>query len=289
METDPEKSAERGRDGDRSLFGALLKHVVRSAPNEDPTDFVLESIGRNVGADRCYVYRFWEPGKSSMCTNTHEWCAEGIKPEIGGQQTCNLADLVEFNARITSGRDFLFTDIDGIDQGSQDWLRPQGIQSLIATPLVGADDAIVGFAGFDFVRAPCAEFTDRIVSNIHEAADLLLNCQRLHERDVALLDASRRGGARLKSDRELDMAITSFMKNARAMQPGEMLEFVRRTLDADVCSLVQDFRPGGGGSILPGHAVGRDGWTNARGAVVAPELGRALGTRLLTSSVVTLR
>lgn len=31
-----------------------------------------------------------------MCTNTHEWCAEGIKPEIDGQQTCNLADLVEF-------------------------------------------------------------------------------------------------------------------------------------------------------------------------------------------------
>ena len=82
---------------DRALFSSLLKRIVQAAPNEDPSDFVLESIGRSVGADRCYVYRFWEPGKSSMCTNTHEWCAEGIKPEIGGLQTCNLEDLVEFN------------------------------------------------------------------------------------------------------------------------------------------------------------------------------------------------
>ena len=154
---------------------------------------MLASIGRNVRADRCYVYWFWEPGKSSMCTNTHEWCAEGIKPEIAGQQTCNLADLVEFNACITSGRDFLFTDINAIDAGSREWLAPQGIQSLIATPLVGSDNTVCGFAGFDFVKEPCAEFTDRIIFNIHEAADLLLNCQRLHERNIALNIAHLKG------------------------------------------------------------------------------------------------
>ena len=178
MTNDNEYASDEQLRSDRELFSSLLKHIVQTAPNEDPTDFVLSSIGRNVGADRCYVYRFWDPGKTSMCTNTHEWCAEGIKPEIDGQQTCNLADLVEFNAHITSGRDFLFTDIDAIDAGSRDWLEPQGIKSLIATPLVGANGTISGFAGFDFVRAPCAKFTDRIVFNIHEAADLLFICQK---------------------------------------------------------------------------------------------------------------
>ena len=176
---------------DRMLFSSLLRHIVQAAPNEDPSDFVLASIGRSVGADRCYVYRFWDPGKSSMCTNTHEWCADGIKPEIGGQQTCNLADLVEFSACIQSGRDFLFTDINAIDAGSREWLAPQGIQSLIATPLVGGNNTIHGFVGFDFVKAPCTAFTDRILFNIHQAANLLLNCQRLHERDTAFLDVTR--------------------------------------------------------------------------------------------------
>ena len=43
---------------DRMLFSSLLQHIVQTPSNEDPTDFVLASIGRNVGADRCYVYRF---------------------------------------------------------------------------------------------------------------------------------------------------------------------------------------------------------------------------------------
>ena len=210
---------------DRELFGTLLKRIVQAAPNEDPSDFVLESIGRSVGADRCYVYRFWEPGKSSMCTNTHEWCAEGIKSEIGGQQACNLADLVEFNASILSGRDFLFTDINAIDDGSRKRLAPQGIQSLIATPLVGANNAIFGFAGFDFVRAPCKEFTERIIFNIHQTAVLLLNCQRLHERDTARLDVTRQEDERQKCDNDLTVALNI------ASLKAEVVEFMFKHRD----------------------------------------------------------
>ncbi len=171
--------------GDHALFSSLLRQVVQAAPDEDPVDFVLAAIGRNAGADRCCVYRFWEPGKSSMCTNTHEWCADGITSEIDRQHTCNLADLVDFNAHITSGRDFMFTDVNAIDSGSRR-LAKHGIKSLIATPLARKDGVICGFVGFDFIKAPCEKFTDRIISNIHEAAGLLLDCQLLHERNVAL-------------------------------------------------------------------------------------------------------
>ena len=173
---------------DHVLFSSLLRRVVHAEPNEDISDFVLAEIGRNVGADRCYVYRFLEPGKTSMCTNTHEWCADGIRPAIGGQQACDLAALADFNACIMSGHDFMFTGFDAIDSGSRGWLSTHGIQSLIATPLVGGGNKILGFVGFDFVKAPRREFSDRIISNVHEAADLLIACHRLHERDMALQD-----------------------------------------------------------------------------------------------------
>ena len=274
---------------DRMLFSSLLKHIVQAAPNEDPSDFVLASIGQSVGADRCYVYRFWEPGKSSMCTNTHEWCAEGIKPEIGGQQTCNLADLVEFNACIQSGRDFLFTDINAIDAGSREWLAPQGIQSLIATPLVGANNTICGFVGFDFVRAPCKEFTDRILFNIHQAANLLLNCQRLREQDMARRDIMRQEDEREKYDRGLEHALAALQSDVHVMRPAQMLEIVRKSLDADFCDIVRDIRPEGGGTIFPGHALVRNGATNSRDWVINPTTVRALDMRLLTSSVITFR
>ena len=272
---------------DRALFSSLLKYVVQAAPNEDATDFVLASIGQNVGADRCYVYRFWDPEKTSMCTNTHEWCAEGITPEIGGQQTCDLAILVEFNAHIKSGRDFLFTDIAKIDAGSREWLAPQGIKSLIATPLVGTNGQICGFAGFDFVKAPCKEFTERIIVNIHEAADLLVNCQRLHERDVALLDVTQRENERQESDTDLERTLAALQKDVRTMHPKQMLEIVRNRLEADICYIVQDFRPQGGGTVLPEHVLARGGWTNSRSWVIDVEQGRAFDTRLMTSSIVT--
>ena len=275
--------------GDRELFSSLLKHVVQTPPNEDPTDFVLSSLGQNVGADRCYVYRFWDPGKTSMCTNTHEWCAEGVKSEIGGQQTCNLADLVEFNAHITSGRDFLFTDINAIDAGSREWLAPQGIKSLIATPMVGANNMVCGFVGFDFVKAPCKEFTDRIIFNIHEAASLLLNCLRLHEQDMAHLDIMRQEGERQEYDHDLDSALAALQNDVNSMRPAQMLEIVRKRLDADFCDIVKDIRPDGGGTILAGHALARNGMTNARDLVINPKTIRALDMRLLASSVVTFR
>ena len=272
---------------DRALFSSLLKYVVQAAPNEDASDFVLASIGQNVGADRCYVYRFWDPEKTSMCTNTHEWCAEGIAPEIGGQQTCDLSILVEFNAHIKSGRDFLFTDISKIDAGSREWLEPQGIKSLIATPLVGANGQICGFAGFDFVRTQRKEFTERIIVNIHEAADLLVNCQRLHERDVALMDVTQRENEREESDSDLQRTLVALQKDVRTMHPKQMLDIVRNRLEADICYIVQDFRPEGGGAVLPEHALARGGWANARSWVIDQELGRAFDTRLRASAIVT--
>ncbi len=274
---------------DRALFSSLVKHIAQAERNEDPSDFILETIGRSVGADRCYVYWFWEPGKSSMCTNTHEWCADGIKPEIGGQQTCNLEDLVEFNACIMSGRDFLFTDINAIDAGSREWLAPQGIQSLIATPLVGASNAIFGFAGFDFVKAPCKEFTERIIFNIHQAAALLLNCQRMHEQDMARLDIMRQEDERQEYDHDLDSTLAALQNDVHSMRPSQMLEIVRKRLDADFCNIVKVIRPEGGGTILAGHALTRNGVTNARDWVLTPNTVRALDMRLLTSFVVTFR
>ena len=290
MMTDKNKnSIEQYIRDDRDLFSMILKHIAQTAPNEDPSDFILSAIGRSVGADRCYVYRFWEPGKSSMCTNTHEWCVEGIKPEIGSQQTCNLADLVEFNACITSGHDFLFTDIAAIDAGSREWLAPQGIQSLIATPLVGANNTICGFVGFDFVKTPCAEFTDRIIFNIHQAANLLLNCQRLHEQSMARQDLIRQDDERQKYDHDLDDTLAVLQNDVHSMLPAQMLEIVRKCLDADLCSIVRDIRPESGGVISAGHALTRNGATNTRDMVVNSKTVRALDIRFLVSPVVKFR
>ncbi len=271
---------------DRALFISLLIRIVRASPDEDSASLILETVGRAVNADRCYAYRFWEPGKSSMCTNTHEWCAEGIAPMISGQQTCDLADLEEFNACITSGRDFLFADINAIDSGSREWLAPQGIQSLIATPVVGTGGEVVGFVGFDFVRKPCAGFSEQVVSNIHAAANLLFVYNRLHERDMAIQDVVGRQTEYEVNEREFERTLFELQKDVSKSHPKHMLEIVQKRMDADLCYIMQ-MHPDGSGEVIPGNLLVRNGWTNTQRWTVDSTLGRVFDARLKTSSIVT--
>ena len=171
---------------DRAMLGSLLRHVVHADPSEDSSKFVLETFGGNLGADRCYVYRFSEPGKSARCTNTHEWCADGVA-SAAGEGDLDLSALEDFNACIASGRNFMFTDIASIDAASRQWLASRGVKSLVATPLV-VGDKVLGFVGFDFVKEPRREFADRVLLAIEGVADILLASQRMHEREMAIRD-----------------------------------------------------------------------------------------------------
>lgn len=272
---------------DRMLLSSITKHIARAAQNEDSSDFVLASIGQSVGADRCSVFRFWDPGKSSMCTNTHEWCADGVKSVIGDLQTCNLADMVDFNANIVSGRDFIFTDINAINAGSREILARHGVKSLIATPLVGSGDVIYGFMGMEFVSAPCEEFSDRIVFNIHQTADILVSCLRLHAREVTLQDVARQEEERQEYDIELENALSALNGDTNSMRPAQMLEILRKRLDSDFCDIVKVVSLEDGGIIPPGHALMRDGTTNEQEWKLGAKVVRALDMRLLSNSIVT--
>lgn len=276
---------------DRSIFSSLLTRVVRASPNEDCASLILETVGRAVNADRCYAFRFWEPGKSSMCTNTHEWCADGIEPMISSQQTCDLAELGEFNDCITSGRDFLFTDINAIDAGSRKWLAPQGIKSLIATPIIGASNEIVGFVGFEFVRKPCEEFSDKIIFSIHAAANLLIVYHRLHERDMAIQDVvsgknEYEENEYEENEREFERALVELQKDVSKAHPKHMLEIVQKRMDADLCYIVQ-IHPDSSGEVSPDNLLVRNGWTNTQRWTIDSTLGRVFDARLKTSSIVT--
>ena len=268
------------------LFNSLLERIVRASPNEDSASIILETIGRTVNADRCYAFRFWDPGKSSVCTNTHEWCADGIEPMISGRQTCDLADFEEFNACITSGRDFLLTDINTIDAGFREWFALQGIKSMMAAPIIGADNMIVGFVGFDFVRKPCEEFSAPVVFSIHAAANLLIVYHRLHERDMAIQDVAGGKNEYEENEREFERALVELQKDVSKAHPKHMLEIVQNRMDADLCYIVQIYQDGSG-KVSPDNLLVRGGWTNTRRWTIDSTLGRVFDARLKTSSIVT--
>lgn len=113
----------------------------------------LEKMGRFVEADRAYIfdYDFYE----NNCSNTYEWCKEGILPEIDNLQEVPIDAIPYWVNKHRKGEAFFVHDIRQLDPIEDaallDILAPQDIKSLITVPMVDGDE-LIGFVGFDSVE-----------------------------------------------------------------------------------------------------------------------------------------
>jgi signal transduction histidine kinase len=115
---------------------------------------ITEALGRTgafVGADRAYLISFdWVRGTSS---NTHEWCAEGIAPQMEFLAELPLMAFPYFMARLPHGA----VAIDRVSEMPEEAaaeraiLEAQAIQSILTVPVTNSS-GLAGFVGFDAVR-----------------------------------------------------------------------------------------------------------------------------------------
>lgn len=124
----------------------------------------LSKIGEFFHSDRVYIFEYYFD--SHTCSNTHEWCNQGIEPMIDHLQD---APLDNFNDWITShcaGKDIYIPDVLSLEDnnGVRLALEPQGILSLLTIPLI-TNNTCFGFLGLDAVKQN-REFT------LHEREEL---------------------------------------------------------------------------------------------------------------------
>src|SRR5262249_7398120 len=111
----------------------------------------LQSIGQFAGVDRSYVFLIYD--NQTRSDNTHEWCAEGIEPQIDKLQGLRppesfpwcMERLSRFEAVHIPRVADLQSEVDKLI------LQSQSIQSLIVVPMVRGK-TLIGFLGFDSVR-----------------------------------------------------------------------------------------------------------------------------------------
>lgn len=113
----------------------------------------LEKIGIISGVDRSYIFLFSEDGL--LFNNTHEWCAQGIEPQIDNLQDIPV-DLMKW--WMDKIRKFEVIHIPRVAdlpveaQPEREILEAQEIKSTLAIPLL-THGSILGFLGFDAVIA----------------------------------------------------------------------------------------------------------------------------------------
>jgi len=144
----------------------------------------LRELGEFIGVDRSYVFLFSPDG--TQLSNTHEWCAEGIEPQINHLQNFPVDDFPWICKKIKAGEVVHIPRVADLPPEAtceKKEFEAQAIQSLIVLSMP-ISEKINGFVGFDSV---CEEKTwsediislSKVVGTIFANA---LECKQTEER-----------------------------------------------------------------------------------------------------------
>ena len=110
----------------------------------------LKRMGEYVQADRAYIFALNFQKQTS--SNTHEWCAPDVAPEIDNLQDIPWTMSQDWIETIMRGDAVHVPDVLALPPcGTRDILYPQGILTCLALPLM-KEGLCVGFVGFDWVQ-----------------------------------------------------------------------------------------------------------------------------------------
>ena len=130
----------------------FLRDYLDKPKDEQTLNSILADIGGYYDADRSYIFEM-DRGRT-VFSNTYEWCREGVSAEIDNLQNISVDGLeCWFEAFEEQGEFYISSLSEDFVPGSKTYqiLEPQGIESLMAAPIV-VNDVVVGFLGVDNPR-----------------------------------------------------------------------------------------------------------------------------------------
>jgi len=134
---------------------------------------MFKAVGQFTQADRVYIFK--HDFDRRVTSNTHEWCAEGITPEIDNMQDFPFEMFADYLEAHQRGEIVHIPDVTQMPVNHA--LRPvfedQGIQSMVMLPMF-SEDVNTGFVGFDAVRQKKA-FTEQEINLLKVLAEITSN------------------------------------------------------------------------------------------------------------------
>lgn len=160
----------------------------------------LEEIGHFVNADRVYIFDY--EFSDNTCSNTYEWCAEHITPEISALQKVPIMAIPQWVDAHRAGQEMYIADVPGLADNDpiKAILFPQGIKSILTLPMAN-DGELLGFVGFDSVKT-FHNYTSEERTLLAVFAQMLVNIKiRIRAiRQLSVAKEKAEQAARVKSD-----------------------------------------------------------------------------------------
>ena len=187
------------------LLALLLKIALRyiNVPISDALSTInhtLAEMGQFVEADRVYIFDY--DFTHNTCSNTFEWCASGITPEIAHLQQTPIDMIPQWVNAHQAGQEMYIADVPGLpdDEPIKAILYPQGIKSILTLPMLNEGE-LLGFVGFDSVRLH-HRYTQQERTLLAVFAQMLVNI-KARMRSISLLSLAKEKAeqaSRVKSD-----------------------------------------------------------------------------------------
>jgi PAS domain S-box-containing protein len=179
----------------------------------------LARLGNFVDADRVYVFDY--DFENNTCTNTYEWCAAGIEPQIDNLQAVPLEEIPNWVETHSQGKNVYIPDVfDLPDQGLRAILEEQDIKSLLTLPIIDEGDCL-GFVGFDSVKEHHS-YSRQDQQLLEVFAEMILNIQlrKKMEKEKSQLQKQLLQAQKLKSIGSLGGGIAHDYNNKLAVIQG---------------------------------------------------------------------
>ncbi len=150
-----------------------VDHAIRNA---------LKQIGEFFSADRSYVFLFSEYTEETgsreelLMSNTHEWCAQGVEPQIDKLKNIPQDILPWWMENIRSDKYIYIPDVAKMPHEAaveKEILESQNIMSLIVLPL-NIEQSAIGFIGFDFT-GKSIKLSDNILKILRIVGEMIAN------------------------------------------------------------------------------------------------------------------
>jgi PAS domain S-box-containing protein len=140
----------------KNEFQAVIMEVATEFIDINPDDLdgiinsTIERLGKFMNVDRVYLFEYNYRDKTT--SNTHEWVAEGINPEIDNLQSIPFEFVPLWVETHAKGENIEVENTSALPDGMfRELLLQQGIKSLIALPLMH-EGVCLGFVGLDAVK-----------------------------------------------------------------------------------------------------------------------------------------
>ena len=181
------------REAFMRLLTALSTQFVnmRDADWDNLVTLALQRIGRFCRADRSYLFVF--DADAQTMTNTHEWVAHGITPQIDALQDVPVPAASAVFRQLANHETLIVNDVASLPASWSDernLFEAQDIRSVILMPVV-EDETLIGFVGFDAVTA-AREWSAMETHLLRVFADILASAMARRRADAALREGEKR-------------------------------------------------------------------------------------------------